>query len=40
MKFRCPDCGGEMAFEGYRQLFPTCTECGETFYIEDCERED
>jgi len=40
MKLECPECGGDMMFEGYRPLFPTCEECGENFYIEDCKREE
>lgn len=38
MKLKCPECGGEMNFEGYRPLFPTCTECGESFHIEECQK--
>ena len=37
-RLSCPECGGEMQWEGYRPLFPTCSDCRETFHIEDCER--
>ncbi len=37
MKIRCPECGGEMSWEGYRPLFATCTECGESFHVDECE---
>lgn len=38
--YRCPDCGSEMGFEGYRPLFPTCGECGKSFHLEECVRSD
>lgn len=25
-----------MSFQGYRPLFPVCTDCGENFHIDDC----
>ncbi|MFB6175193.1 MAG: hypothetical protein ABEJ87_04420 [Candidatus Nanohalobium sp.] len=40
MTYFCPECGGQMAFKGYRPLFPTCTECGQTFHIDECVEED
>jgi uncharacterized protein (DUF983 family) len=40
MKIICPNCGGEMSYQGYRQLFPTCNDCGESFHIDECEKED
>ncbi|MFB6208574.1 MAG: hypothetical protein ABEJ56_00370 [Candidatus Nanohaloarchaea archaeon] len=33
---KCPECGGEMSFQGYRALFPECLECGETSFIGKC----
>ena len=39
MKLKCPECGGEMSFEGYRPLFPKCLECGENFHVEECIEE-
>ncbi|MFB6242105.1 MAG: hypothetical protein ABEJ36_04900 [Candidatus Nanosalina sp.] len=39
-KLNCPECGGEMEWEGYRPLFPTCSECGESFHVNLCIRED
>ncbi|MFB6191505.1 MAG: hypothetical protein ABEJ64_03685 [Candidatus Nanohaloarchaea archaeon] len=36
-ELRCPECGGRMEFSNYRPMFPECSECGETFYIEDCD---
>lgn len=38
MKLECPSCGAEMAWNGYRPLFPECTECGETHHVEECKR--
>jgi len=40
IKLKCPECDGEMSFEGYRPLFPTCTDCGENFHVKDCVRAD
>ncbi|MFB6245402.1 MAG: hypothetical protein ABEJ03_03585 [Candidatus Nanohaloarchaea archaeon] len=40
MSYFCPDCGGEMEYQGYRMLFLTCIECGETFHIDECETEE
>jgi uncharacterized protein (DUF983 family) len=39
LKLKCPECGGDMTFNGYRPLFPECTECGENFHVEDCVEE-
>ncbi|WP_256727648.1 hypothetical protein [Candidatus Nanohalobium constans] len=36
MKLKCPECGGQMTFKGYRPLFPECTECGKNFHVKDC----
>lgn len=38
MAYFCPECGGEMYWNGYRPLFPTCEDCGKTFYLDDCEK--
>gem|GEM_PF-1613353 len=38
-KVHCPECGGEMSFDGYRALFPSCVKCGETFHYEECINE-
>jgi uncharacterized protein (DUF983 family) len=35
----CPECGGEMSFDGYRPLFPSCVKCGETFHYEECVKD-
>jgi len=40
MELICPECGGEMSFNGYRPLFPECRECGEKVYIEECIEKD
>ncbi len=40
MELGCPECGGEMKFNGYRPLFPECEECGKTFHIDECEKLD
>jgi endogenous inhibitor of DNA gyrase (YacG/DUF329 family) len=38
MKLECPECGGEMEWQGYRPLFPTCSDCGKSFHVDDCGR--
>ena len=38
-ELRCPDCGGEMSFQGYRALFPECIECGRISHIDKCHVE-
>ncbi|MFB6292185.1 MAG: hypothetical protein ABEI58_02215 [Candidatus Nanohaloarchaea archaeon] len=37
---RCPECGGEMVWNGYRPLFPACPDCGRSFHVDDCELEE
>jgi len=36
----CPECGGEMSFNGYRPLFPECRECGAKKHIDKCRIEE
>ncbi|MFB6214042.1 MAG: hypothetical protein ABEJ07_05780 [Candidatus Nanohaloarchaea archaeon] len=38
-ELRCPECGGRMEFSNYRPMFPTCSECGESFHLDECERD-
>ncbi|WEL23291.1 hypothetical protein HBNXNv_0436 [Candidatus Nanohalovita haloferacivicina] len=40
MDLKCPECGGEMSFQGYRPLFPKCTSCEKNFHVDDCVREE
>lgn len=40
MNLTCPECGGEMSFNGYRPLFPECRECGETIHIDECKAKE
>lgn len=36
MKLECPECGGEMEWNGYRPLFPVCSECGKVSHVDEC----
>lgn len=40
MRLSCADCGGEMVWKGYRPLFPECGDCGKSFHVDDCVRDD